>query len=55
MLLAPLITQLLLQQNEIPHRCAIAAWADALAAWMDERWERVAELLSNGERLLELR
>jgi predicted nuclease of predicted toxin-antitoxin system len=27
----------------------------ALAAWMDKRWERVAELLERGERLVELR
>jgi predicted nuclease of predicted toxin-antitoxin system len=27
----------------------------ALAAWMNERWERVAELLESGERLIELR
>ena len=27
----------------------------ALAEWMDERWERVSEILAKGERLIELR
>lgn len=27
----------------------------ALAAWMDERWERVVTLLDGGERLIEMR
>ena len=27
----------------------------ALTVWMDERWNRVAELLEGGERLVELR
>jgi predicted nuclease of predicted toxin-antitoxin system len=27
----------------------------ALAVWMDERWERVVQLMGSGERLIELR
>jgi predicted nuclease of predicted toxin-antitoxin system len=35
-------------------RCGNATNA-ALAQWLDQRWERVEQLLADGERLIELR